>query len=286
MEALTKLMDLRSSRRFAHAFGVVRGQEPPEDRIRTVSSVSGRTRHSVLGSAALGGWLLRWIGVLFAPSFVLLPLSPSIGIIEVFKIIAVLDLRTPLRLGAAHQGVPTSVDVVNIDPPDRTWSPPRVRKLEDSDPLTPGKSADVVQRQLPPRFLFVGIPVCYAAGTPSSGPPTATNPSTPAPTAVAVPGAGNVLGSILDVSIVTLALTMHQWSARAVEPPAGDRGTQRVRLGGVPVRVPDSLPRRGHRRSRGPAARIVALALSALAIMSGILGVLGRAARACLAEDS
>ncbi|KAM0324901.1 hypothetical protein ACHAQA_007867 [Verticillium albo-atrum] len=35
------------------------------------------------------GWSLRWINVLFTPSFILLPLSPSIGIIEVLKIIAV-----------------------------------------------------------------------------------------------------------------------------------------------------------------------------------------------------
>ncbi|KAM0277089.1 hypothetical protein ACHAQH_006097 [Verticillium albo-atrum] len=35
------------------------------------------------------GWSLRWINVMFAPSFILLPLSPAIGIIEVLKIIAV-----------------------------------------------------------------------------------------------------------------------------------------------------------------------------------------------------
>ncbi|KAF9871240.1 hypothetical protein CkaCkLH20_11161 [Colletotrichum karsti] len=35
------------------------------------------------------GWSLRWINVFFTPSFVMLPLSPSIGIIEVMKIIAV-----------------------------------------------------------------------------------------------------------------------------------------------------------------------------------------------------
>ncbi|KAI8157193.1 Plastidal glycolate/glycerate translocator 1 [Colletotrichum sp. SAR 10_70] len=35
------------------------------------------------------GWSLRWINVFFTPSFIMLPLSPSIGIIEVMKIIAV-----------------------------------------------------------------------------------------------------------------------------------------------------------------------------------------------------
>ncbi|KAJ2991143.1 hypothetical protein NUW58_g2630 [Xylaria curta] len=36
-----------------------------------------------------GRWSLRWINILFTPSFVLLPLSPSIGGIEVLKVIAV-----------------------------------------------------------------------------------------------------------------------------------------------------------------------------------------------------
>ncbi|KAI0148548.1 hypothetical protein GGR57DRAFT_233858 [Xylariaceae sp. FL1272] len=36
-----------------------------------------------------GGWSLRWINIFFTPSFVLLPLSPPIGGIEVLKIIAV-----------------------------------------------------------------------------------------------------------------------------------------------------------------------------------------------------
>ncbi|KAJ0163903.1 Plastidal glycolate/glycerate translocator 1, chloroplastic [Colletotrichum tanaceti] len=35
------------------------------------------------------GWSLRWINVLFTPSFIMLPLSPPIGIVEVMKIIAV-----------------------------------------------------------------------------------------------------------------------------------------------------------------------------------------------------
>ncbi|KAF6828690.1 hypothetical protein CPLU01_08352 [Colletotrichum plurivorum] len=35
------------------------------------------------------GWSLRWINILFTPSFIMLPLSPSVGILEVVKIIAV-----------------------------------------------------------------------------------------------------------------------------------------------------------------------------------------------------
>ncbi|KAF4334688.1 hypothetical protein FBEOM_11460 [Fusarium beomiforme] len=35
------------------------------------------------------GWSLRWMGIFFTPSFVLLPLSPPIGIVEVMIIIAI-----------------------------------------------------------------------------------------------------------------------------------------------------------------------------------------------------
>ncbi|KAK7966689.1 Plastidal glycolate/glycerate translocator-like protein [Apiospora aurea] len=48
-----------------------------------------RTRRLVAYIEVPGGWSLRWIGVFFTPSFVLLPLSPPIGVVEVFKMIAV-----------------------------------------------------------------------------------------------------------------------------------------------------------------------------------------------------
>ncbi|KAI0382504.1 LrgB-like family-domain-containing protein [Hypomontagnella monticulosa] len=48
-----------------------------------------RTKRIVSIIEIPGGWALRWINVLFTPSFVLLPLSPAIGGIEVLKIIAV-----------------------------------------------------------------------------------------------------------------------------------------------------------------------------------------------------
>ncbi|KAI2782798.1 LrgB-like family-domain-containing protein [Daldinia loculata] len=48
-----------------------------------------RTKRVVATIEIPGGWALRWINVLFTPSFVLLPLSPSIGGIEVLKIIAI-----------------------------------------------------------------------------------------------------------------------------------------------------------------------------------------------------
>ncbi|GJC90083.1 plastidal glycolate/glycerate translocator 1, chloroplastic [Colletotrichum liriopes] len=48
-----------------------------------------KTRAIVAVIDVPAGWSLRWINVLFTPSFIMLPLSPSIGITEVMKIIAV-----------------------------------------------------------------------------------------------------------------------------------------------------------------------------------------------------
>ncbi|KAI0427882.1 LrgB-like family-domain-containing protein [Xylaria sp. FL1042] len=48
-----------------------------------------RTRRIVAVLEIPGAWSLQWINVFFTPSFVLLPLSPPIGGIEVLKIIAV-----------------------------------------------------------------------------------------------------------------------------------------------------------------------------------------------------
>ncbi|KAI0437850.1 LrgB-like family-domain-containing protein [Xylaria telfairii] len=48
-----------------------------------------RTKRLVAIIEIPGRWLLQWINVFFTPSFILLPLSPSIGGIEVLKIIAV-----------------------------------------------------------------------------------------------------------------------------------------------------------------------------------------------------
>ncbi|TDZ14002.1 Plastidal glycolate/glycerate translocator 1 [Colletotrichum spinosum] len=48
-----------------------------------------KTRAIVAVIDVPAGWSLRWINVFFTPSFIMLPLSPSIGIAEVMKIIAV-----------------------------------------------------------------------------------------------------------------------------------------------------------------------------------------------------
>ncbi|KAH7263499.1 LrgB-like family-domain-containing protein [Fusarium tricinctum] len=50
---------------------------------------SHKTRKLVNIIDVPAGWSLRWMGVFFTPSFVLLPLSPPIGIVEVMVIIAI-----------------------------------------------------------------------------------------------------------------------------------------------------------------------------------------------------
>lgn len=50
---------------------------------------SNKTRRLVALIDIPAGWSLRWINVLFTPTFVTLPLSPPIGIVEVLKMIAV-----------------------------------------------------------------------------------------------------------------------------------------------------------------------------------------------------
>ncbi|KAM0345398.1 hypothetical protein ACHAPU_006561 [Fusarium lateritium] len=50
---------------------------------------SHKTRKLVNIIDVPAGWSLRWMGVFFTPSFILLPLSPPIGIVEVMIIIAV-----------------------------------------------------------------------------------------------------------------------------------------------------------------------------------------------------
>ncbi|KAK3939223.1 LrgB-like family-domain-containing protein [Diplogelasinospora grovesii] len=50
---------------------------------------SNKTRRIVTVIDVPAGWSLRWINVFFTPTFVLLPLSPRIGVVEVMKIVAV-----------------------------------------------------------------------------------------------------------------------------------------------------------------------------------------------------
>ncbi|ROT38392.1 hypothetical protein SODALDRAFT_332962 [Sodiomyces alkalinus F11] len=60
-----------------------------------------RTRAIVNLIDVPAGWSLRWINLFFTPSFILLPLSPSIGIAEVSKIIGVFLVGFVVMMAAA-----------------------------------------------------------------------------------------------------------------------------------------------------------------------------------------
>ncbi|KND89288.1 Plastidal glycolate/glycerate translocator 1, chloroplastic [Tolypocladium ophioglossoides CBS 100239] len=52
--------------------------------------VGARATRRLVGAVDVpAGWALRWINVFFTPAFVMLPLSPPIGVVEVFTVMAV-----------------------------------------------------------------------------------------------------------------------------------------------------------------------------------------------------
>ncbi|XDG05246.1 hypothetical protein ABKA04_004861 [Annulohypoxylon sp. FPYF3050] len=196
-----------------------------------------RTKRIVSVIEIPGGWALRWINVLFTPSFVLLPLSPSIGGIEVLKIIAVFILgfivmmilaaymtrslqlilgsskramtaraeelnpssdEIPMTTLPASAGTSTpaeisdqpSSDEVDLQRPPPSQDAAQGRGVDDSSspantstdaehptlppqaPITPSRSvrwAAIITTRLDLFiysiiFLFIGLPVYYAAG--------------------------------------------------------------------------------------------------------------------------
>ncbi|KAK8111246.1 LrgB-like family-domain-containing protein [Apiospora kogelbergensis] len=91
-----------------------------------------RTRRLVACIEVPGGWSLRWISVFFTPSFVLLPLSPPIGVVEVFKMIAVFAPQGRLQT-SHHRACRRNGRRDGRDPNDRS-DPGRGRALGDTEP--------------------------------------------------------------------------------------------------------------------------------------------------------
>ncbi|KAI1372177.1 LrgB-like family-domain-containing protein [Hypoxylon crocopeplum] len=126
-----------------------------------------RTRRIVAIIEIPGGWALRWINVLFTPSFVLLPLSPAIGGIEVLKIIAVFVIGfvvmmilaaymtrgLQLVLGSSKRALTERAE--ELDPDSEEI--PMTTTPRSGGTSTPGAvstdqpSSDEVDLQLPPR---------------------------------------------------------------------------------------------------------------------------------------
>lgn len=119
------------------------------------------------------GWSLRWMGVFFTPSFVLLPLSPPIGVVEVFKIIAVfiigffimmamaawLTRGIQLAIGTSKRAETQRAEELGRRTPDIPVS---------STPTTPGVSRRTSFSQATSMIPLVNMP----ESAPSSGPPS------------------------------------------------------------------------------------------------------------------
>ncbi|KAI2603597.1 LrgB-like family-domain-containing protein [Hypoxylon fragiforme] len=112
------------------------------------------------------GWVLRWINVLFTPSFVLLPLSPSIGGIEVLKMIAVFVIGfvvmmalaaymtrgLQLVLGSSKRALTERAEELNPSSEEIPMTSPST-PARTSTPVTSSEqlSSDEINVQLPPR---------------------------------------------------------------------------------------------------------------------------------------
>ncbi|SPO06405.1 uncharacterized protein DNG_09094 [Cephalotrichum gorgonifer] len=116
-----------------------------------------RTRIIVDQIDVPAGWALRWINVFFTPSFILLPLSPSIGIAEVGRMIAVfligfaammavaayMTRGLQLLLGSSKRAVIERAEEMGNETNDLllTSVPPADRSQPSSNPETPTISA-------------------------------------------------------------------------------------------------------------------------------------------------
>ncbi|KAH8694668.1 LrgB-like family-domain-containing protein [Ilyonectria robusta] len=140
---------------------------------------SHRTRKTIAVIDVSAGWSLRWMGVFFTPSFILLPLSPPIGVVEVFKIIAVfiigffvmmalaawLTRGLQLALGSSKRSESQRAEELGRRTPDIPIS---------SEPTTPGVSRRTSFSQATSMMPLVAMP----GSGPPSGPPS-TPPSVP-----------------------------------------------------------------------------------------------------------
>ncbi|KAK7419569.1 hypothetical protein QQZ08_010819 [Neonectria magnoliae] len=134
---------------------------------------SHRTRKLIATIDVSAGWSLRWMGVFFTPSFVLLPLSPPIGVVEVFKIIAVfiigffimmalaawLTRGLQLALGSSKRAESQRAEELGRRTPDIPIS---------SSPTTPGVSRRTSFSQATSMIPLVPMP----GSGPPSGPPS------------------------------------------------------------------------------------------------------------------
>ncbi|KAK7398307.1 hypothetical protein QQX98_012321 [Neonectria punicea] len=134
---------------------------------------SHRTRKLIATIDVSAGWSLRWMGVFFTPSFVLLPLSPPIGVAEVFKIIAVFIIGFFIMMALAAwltRGLQLVLGSSKRAESQRAEELGR-RTLDipiSSSPTTPGVSRRTSFSQATSMMPLVPIP----GSGPPSGPPS------------------------------------------------------------------------------------------------------------------
>ncbi|OLN90004.1 Plastidal glycolate/glycerate translocator 1, chloroplastic [Colletotrichum chlorophyti] len=160
-----------------------------------------RTRAVVAVIDVPAGWSLRWINVLFTPSFIMLPLSPSISIIEVMKIIAVfiigfivmmalaayLTRGLQLVLGSSKRALTERAEEMGneTDEIPLADTPPRSESVPGSRTISAAPSSLSLNTLAPPPASQNTSHVFSASTTPSSPrtmrepPATHQNPSLP-----------------------------------------------------------------------------------------------------------
>ncbi|KAK8136337.1 LrgB-like family-domain-containing protein [Apiospora sp. TS-2023a] len=187
-----------------------------------------RTRRLVAYIEVPGGWSLRWIGVFFTPSFVLLPLSPPIGVVEVFKMIAVFAYMTrglQLVTGSSKRAITERAEEMGHETDEIPMTAPT-----PTGAATPDTDGDLAHSSRPSQVHLADAAAAAPENAGSTGTSTpAMPPELPAqaPTlreykvganyarvwngSHQLPGAGDMFSTVLDASIIALALPMYQY---------------------------------------------------------------------------
>ncbi|KAK1983318.1 LrgB-like family-domain-containing protein [Colletotrichum cereale] len=173
-----------------------------------------KTRAIVAVIDVPAGWSLRWINILFTPSFIMLPLSPPIGIIEVVKIIAVfvtgfvammalaayLTRGLQLLLGSSKRALTERAEEMGneTDEIPLADTPPRTESVPGSRTISAAPSSLSLNTLAPPPVSLnashnfipaASSPTSRPSGVESGGAESLRNPPLPPQASVPMPGA-------------------------------------------------------------------------------------------------
>ncbi|KAK1579980.1 LrgB-like family-domain-containing protein [Colletotrichum navitas] len=174
---------------------------------------SHRTRAIVAVIEVPAGWSLRWINIMFTPAFIMLPLSPPIGIIEVMKMIAVfiigfvammalaayLTRGLQLLLGSSKRAITERAEEMGNETDDIPLAdtPPRTDSVPGSRTISAAPSSLSLNTLAPPplslnashNFLPEASSPTRPSGVESDGPETPQNHPLPPQVPVPMPRA-------------------------------------------------------------------------------------------------